>query len=104
VQDMAGNVWEWVDEIQVATSVARTANDEDFAYPEVVRSGSYGTPPVYPRTATRVFIDGYVRYGTVGFRCVRNWPGEYRVAPRETQPPACFALHLCSRTFQRNKL
>jgi formylglycine-generating enzyme required for sulfatase activity len=77
VQDMAGNVWEWVDAIHVATSVARTPNDEDFAQPEVVRGGSCITPPVYLRTATRVFIDGRVRFRTVGFRCAQSLPGQY---------------------------
>ena len=78
VQDMAGNVWEWVDETHVSTNVARTPNDEHVLAPGAIRGGSYMTPPVYLRTTTRVFVDGGYRYPTVGFRCAQSFSVETR--------------------------
>ena len=47
-------------------------DEEQFLVPGVIRGGSYTTPPVFLRTATRVFVDGRYRYPAVGFRCAQS--------------------------------
>jgi formylglycine-generating enzyme required for sulfatase activity len=61
LHDMHGNVWEWTDSLFSKGRAAR-----------VVRGGSWGLGARYCRCASRYGYAPDVRYGSLGFRCVRE--------------------------------
>ena len=61
IADLAGNVWEWVDDWY-----------DDSKESRVVRGGSFGNLPRDLRAADRYDLGPGERYDLIGFRCVRE--------------------------------
>lgn len=73
VQDMGGNVWEWVSN-WYRRYPGSQHQDEDFGeIYKIVRGGSWYYEPYYARSALRTLeFYPHIRSDTIGFRCVIN--------------------------------
>jgi formylglycine-generating enzyme required for sulfatase activity len=73
VQDMGGNVWEWVSN-WYRRYPGSQHQDEDFGdIYKIVRGGSWYYEPYYSRSALRTLeFYPHIRSDTIGFRCVIN--------------------------------
>lgn len=76
--DMAGNVWEWVqdfyDENYYRRSPARNPAGPDTGSGGVVRGGSWRANQYGLRGSDRDWFYHVVRHVGIGFRCVREIP------------------------------
>jgi len=74
--DMAGNVWEWVED-EYHISYAGAPNDgtawldSPIGWIRVVRGGSWDISPLFLRLANRGNLDGSLVRKIIGFRCAR---------------------------------
>jgi formylglycine-generating enzyme required for sulfatase activity len=75
IYDLAGNVWEWVqdwyDELYYASSSAENPQGPDTGQLRVLRGGSFSNGVMSIRTTTRGRNLPSKGYNYVGFRCVR---------------------------------
>jgi gamma-glutamyl hercynylcysteine S-oxide synthase len=68
IEDMAGNVWEWVKDGWGKYSAKEATRDET----RVIRGGSWSYNPGWLRVSNRYRLVPVGRYVYVGFRCVRE--------------------------------
>jgi formylglycine-generating enzyme required for sulfatase activity len=75
VFDMAGNVWEWVNDWYDVYPDGDPSISTDFGETNrVLRGGSWGNFDYYVRSASRSGINPAYAYGSIGFRCARSLP------------------------------
>jgi len=76
VQDLAGNVWEWVQDCYEVSYPADPARDPRVSTPGCtrhgLRGGSYLNAPPDIRAANRFFGDLSYRRGSIGYRCAAD--------------------------------
>ena len=76
--DMAGNVWQWVndwyDTNYYANSPTSNPPGPSSGTYRVLRGGSWNYLEYVERSAGRYWDDPYSRYVNIGFRCIRSSP------------------------------
>jgi formylglycine-generating enzyme required for sulfatase activity len=79
VEDMAGNVWEWVadwyDSEYYRRSPVQNPTGPEGGSSKLLRGGAFNNFPSSPRAAYRDYSAPGSRYGYVGFRCAAAGPG-----------------------------
>jgi len=73
LEDMAGNVWEWVGDGYGAYG-GDTTDPFGTGAKRIKRGGSWVTPPQRLRVAWRERVEPDARFGTLGFRVARTEP------------------------------
>lgn len=75
VHDLAGNVWEWVEDWFAADASTASAVDPrgpDSGSQRVMKGGAWNSQPVSLRISNRGRLPPETRRDTVGFRCARD--------------------------------
>jgi sulfatase modifying factor 1 len=75
IEDLAGNVEEWVAdwfEPEYAKATAVNPRGPDVGDERVVRGGGYGSPRPFLRGASRLRAPPWARRSWIGFRCARD--------------------------------
>ena len=74
--DMAGNVWEWGNDLIAYYDIGTAADWDPWGANSgsyrIIRGGAYTSTPVFLRAAVRIFDQPDAVYTDVGFRCVRT--------------------------------
>lgn len=68
IEDMAGNVWEWVEDEWGEYSKENATKDKA----KVIRGGSWNYLPRWLRVSVRYRVGPHQRVNVIGFRCVRE--------------------------------
>lgn len=75
VNDLSGNIWEWVEDAWHGSYDGTLGNGSaragDSGADRVIRGGSWGGQALYCRSAFRESRPPDYRFGTLGFRCAR---------------------------------
>jgi formylglycine-generating enzyme required for sulfatase activity len=92
--DMAGNVWEWVNDRYLSTYYTKTLSfnpqGPNIGKYHVMRGGSWLLSDYFVRTANRGYDSPAWQYKSLGFRCVRSsvTPVQDPESPLNTSAPA----------------
>lgn len=90
LHDMAGNVWEWVEDWFAVDAHSATAVDPrgpPRGTQRVMKGGAWNSALVSVRVSNRGRFPPDTRRDTVGFRCARDAEGETVAAGTTTAPP-----------------